>query len=285
MLRKRENELIRIKAERRRLSGTADLSIGPVSMETEVSTVAALRIAVAERERSIVALQLVKEQLNQRVDAADVKLAELEVKLRDRDITLENIKDELSLRPSVAEFRERGYRIEELELDLAERVTKAKEAYDVNRLRRHYDTKELIRRDKENARLGLKVIDSLPLHTLREVAREACRQLGVSDIGEIGPSIAKLTKVILAVPRLSDFANRICTSVLQGLSEEEVVINPTHESLETAAKQVENLSELRRAVLQEFVDPGEQRSATNDEIIYRLRIRMDGIDPFKQTNE
>ncbi len=279
MLRQRENELIRIKAESRRLSGTADLSIGPVSAEAEVGTVALLRTAVDEREREIVAIQLVKWQLKQRVDAADAKLAELEVKLRDKDITLENVKEELSQLPSVAEFRERGYRIEELELDLAEHVTKTKEAYDVNRLRRHFDTKELIRRDKENARLGLKVIDSLPLHTLREVAREACRQLGASDIGEIGPSIAKLTKVVLAVPRLSDFASKICTSVLQGLSEEGVVLNPSHESLETVVKQVQKLSELHHAVVEELLGPGEQRSASIDEIICRLKILMKRVDP------
>ncbi len=280
MLRQRENELIRIKAESRRLSGTADLSIGSVPVEAEVGTVAALRTAVDERDRAIVALQLVKGQLNQRVDASDAKLAELEVKLRDKDIALENMKEELYQRPSVAEFRERGYRIEELELDLAERVTKAKEAYDVNRLRRHYDTKELIRRDKENARLGLKVIDSLPLHTLREVAREACRQLGVSDIGEIGPSIAKLTKVVLAIPRLSNFASKICTCVLEGgLSEEGAVINPSHGSLETAVKQVQKLSELHHAILQELLGPGEQRSASIDEIICRLRIRTKRADP------
>ncbi len=285
MLRQRENELIRIKAVSRRSSGTADLSIGVVPVEAEVGTVAALRTVVCERDREIVALQLVKRQLIERVDASDAKLAELEVKLRDKDMALENMKQELSLRPSVAEFSERGYRIEELELNLAERVTKAREAYDVNRLRRHYDTKELIRRDKENAKLGLKVIDSLPLHTLREVAKEACRQLGVSDTGEIGPSIAKLTKVVLAIPRLSDFASKICTCVLEdGLSEEGSVINPTYGSLETAIKKVQNLSELHHAILQELLGPGEQRSASIDEIICRLRIltkRAAGLEADK----
>ncbi len=261
------------------MSGTADLSIGPVSLDAEIDTVASLRTAVAEREREIVALQLVKGKLEQRGDAADAKLAELEAKLRDKVIALENVKDELFQRPSVAEFRERGYRIEELELKLAERVTKTREAYNVNRLRKHYDTKELIQRDKENARLGLKIIDSLPLHTLREVTREACRQLGVSDIGEIGPSIAKLTKVVLAVPRLSDFASKICTSVLQGMSEEGVALNRSRESLESVVKEVQKLSEVHRAVIEELLGPGEQRSVSMDEIMFRLKLCRKRDDP------
>jgi hypothetical protein len=95
-------------------------------------------------------------------------------------------------------------------------VEAASEQEDVRELRRHMGTKAMIDDDKKNHRLRLERLDAVPREITREILKEACRELEVSDATLIAPCIRKMSKAMLLLPRLEKFINEVCGFVFKG---------------------------------------------------------------------
>ena len=136
-----------------------------------------------------------------------------------------NLRLEIDSRPSVQDWRTSQRRISFLERRLEEAEEVLNERSDAGRLRRHLhkshperngggvDTRELIARDKISHRLQLHRLEALPRETARQILQDACRELEVSDVSLIAPSIRKMAKVMEAVPRMEGFIRDVCSFV------------------------------------------------------------------------
>ena len=98
----------------------------------------------------------------------------------------------------------------ELESKLHDVIMMRKEAAEVASWRKHLSTSDRIKVDKRNHQLGLWIIESIPTAVVKEVLQAACRELDISDISELQPSIAKLKAVVRSVPRMETFIARLC---------------------------------------------------------------------------
>ena len=153
------------------------------------------------------------------------KFAKLESKLSECKAALRNAQDEntnilleLNSRPTVKQYKHAQRRIDELERKLYAAVEAAREAGDVRELRRQAGTKELISADKANHRLRLERLDAVPREVTKEILKQACRELEISDATLIAPCIRKMSKAMLLLPRLEGFVNNVCTFVLSRAS-------------------------------------------------------------------
>jgi hypothetical protein len=93
---------------------------------------------------------------------------------------------------------------------------------------------------------------------------------------QVGPGIAKLTKVVMAVPRLSSFAEAICECLYEDAGDEAGVELPPPEerTLEGAAMVVQALVELRGSLLQELARrPTRQGRGAESDAGLRRQVR------------
>jgi len=88
-----------------------------------------------------------------------------------------------------------------------------KETSEIESWRKHLNTRDRIKADRRNFELGLYLIDSLPKAVMKEALQTVCRELNISDISEIKPSLDKLKAVIKTVPRMEKFISEVCTFV------------------------------------------------------------------------
>eukprot|EP00941_MAST-03F_sp_MAST-3F-sp1_P000472 g472.t1 len=119
------------------------------------------------------------------------------------------LQDQLTIRPSSKQWREAQRKIKQLErrCELNEQISM--EASD--EFRKHAGTLALIRRDKEAKRLQLHRLHDLPGDEARDILRDICRKLQLSDVSLILPAIERMECVIMAVPRMEAFVREVCT--------------------------------------------------------------------------
>lgn len=123
---------------------------------------------------------------------------------------VENLRLELEARPSARQWADKQRELQDAENKLHDLVMMRGEAAELAAWRKHLSTSDRIKVDKRNHELGLWLIDSLPKAVTKEVLQTVCRELDVTDVSEIQPSIAKLKAVVKAVPRMERFITQVC---------------------------------------------------------------------------
>ena len=144
---------------------------------------------------------LLKEQFRARLD-----------ELREE---IENLRLELEARPSMRQWSEKQRELQEAEEKLHDLTLMRGEAAELAAWRKHLSTRDRIKVDKKNHELGLWLLDSLPKVVTKEVLQGVCRELDVSDVSEVVPSIVKLKTVVHAVPRMERFISQVCGYLFQ----------------------------------------------------------------------
>ncbi|CAM9328339.1 unnamed protein product, partial [Choristocarpus tenellus] len=166
-LREKENTILR-----HRLG--PDWHPSPGDKESEVSGIDFLpgdiRDRLAEGERSLRIMRQRETRAQERCakmqqDANDSNQRVLEVQQE----TLVNLELELKSRPSLRNWRSCQKRIQDLETQLSQAKTQAREAANVKELRRWVDTRELMRQDRVNYKLKLDKLDDLPTAVMKQV--------------------------------------------------------------------------------------------------------------------
>ena len=186
--------------------GDADESVTTNKSETA----AAMYIKIKEQQRKIEQLQhkcaVFK---SNEMDSAQLmeKLKERNEELREE---LENVRLEMDTRPTIKQWKEKQKEVTDLENKMHDFVMKRGETAELEAWKKHMSVTDKIRVDKKNHELGLWVLDSLPTAVTKEVLQGVCRELDVSDVSDIQPSIGKLKAVVKAVPRMEKFITQIC---------------------------------------------------------------------------
>ena len=75
------------------------------------------------------------------------------------------------------------------------------------------DTSQMVRKDRENHRLKLHLLDGQSRGQSIELLKTICRTLGIGGDGllfKIQPTIERIQQVVLAVPRMQTFVREIC---------------------------------------------------------------------------
>ena len=70
-------------------------------------------------------------------------------------------------------------------------------------------TKERIKQDRDNQRLGLSKIQRMSHSHLVGTVQSICRQLNVSNAAAIETALSKLLKAMQVVPQLEEFVSRV----------------------------------------------------------------------------
>jgi len=123
---------------------------------------------------------------------------------------IENLRLELETRPSARQWADKQRELQDAENKLHDLVVMRGEAAELAAWRKHLSTSDRIKVDKRNHELGLWLLDSLPKAVAKEVLQTVCRELDVSDVSDIQPSLAKLKAVVKAVPRMERFISQVC---------------------------------------------------------------------------
>lgn len=151
-------------------------------------------------------------------DALAVRVQQLETDVEEKNQQLQRLEDErenllleLQSRPTAKALRERERRIAELESKLHDALTGQQRQAEVNGWKKHLSTSERIARDRLNHELGLNKLEDLPTEMMKEVLRDLCRELQLSDISELAPAVRKLKAVVRTVPRMERFINDVCS--------------------------------------------------------------------------
>jgi cell fate (sporulation/competence/biofilm development) regulator YmcA (YheA/YmcA/DUF963 family) len=126
---------------------------------------------------------------------------------------IENLRLELDSRPTVRAFAQKQKEVQELESRLHDVIMMRKEAAEVASWKKHLSTSDRIKADKRNHQLGLWIIESIPSTVVKELLQAACRELDISDVSELQPSIEKLKLAVTAIPRMEAFITRLCNFV------------------------------------------------------------------------
>ena len=163
-----------------------------------------------EQEQENRALQLKEASFGRKLEKLEDKLKEAKDELSVLSDEKANLLLELKARPTVKEYKASERRIDELERKLYAAVEAAQESADVRELRKHMGTKSLIEQDKGNHRLRLDRIDAIPREISKEILKQTCRELEISDVTLIAPCISKMSKAMLLLPRLERFVNDVC---------------------------------------------------------------------------
>ena len=128
---------------------------------------------------------------------------------------LENLRLEMENRPTPRAWAEKQKELREVEDKLHDLVMMRGEAAELAAWKKHMSVSDRIKVDKRNHELGLWVLDSLPTAVTKEVLQSVCRELDVSDVSEVQPSLAKLKAVVKAVPRMERFIAQVCSFLFE----------------------------------------------------------------------
>ena len=156
-------------------------------------------------------------QYQKQAKATNAELDSMREQLEAQSSEVENVRLELGSRPSLKMWNASKTRIKQLEEKLSEAMQRARDATDMQDLRKHMSTKALMELDKDNHRLQLYRIDQLSHEVMKEALRSACRALQITDVSLIAPSITKMTHVVSMLPRLERFARQVCDAVMKPL--------------------------------------------------------------------
>ena len=127
--------------------------------------------------------------------------------LRDEN---DNLKLELESRPTVRKLKQKELEIENLESKLQDLIMLRGESAEISSWRKHLQTSERIKIDKRNHELGLWLIEALPKTIMKETLQAVCRELDVTEVSEIQPSLTKLKAAVRVIPRMESFITKIC---------------------------------------------------------------------------
>ena len=121
-----------------------------------------------------------------------------------------NLRLELESRPQVRDIRRAQRRIHLLERKIKEVVEDREDEREADDLRRFTDTRELIRRDKENHRLKLHRLVGLSAAPQLTSFKQCAVFLGINESSQVAPAVQKMQTVVLAVPRMQSFIAQVC---------------------------------------------------------------------------
>eukprot|EP00466_Bigelowiella_natans_P013313 jgi/Bigna1/75376/fgenesh1_pg.34_\ len=127
---------------------------------------------------------------------------------REENMELREENARLRERPTLNDFQKAQRMIFKLQQKLNEEGQIKKAA------RLYKDTRELVRIDKLNHRLGLEVIESIPRPNLVLYLQEICRELQIPSPDHIVPTVQKMSKVMQAIPGMESFIRLVCQSVV-----------------------------------------------------------------------
>lgn len=119
---------------------------------------------------------------------------------------IENLRLQLDSRPTVRQWTQAQRERESLEERLHDLILLRGESSEIAMWRKHLSTSDRIKVDRRNHELGLWLLDSLPKTTMKEVLQAVCRELDITEISEIQPSLVKLKAVVKAVPRMERYS-------------------------------------------------------------------------------
>ncbi|ETV66416.1 hypothetical protein, variant [Aphanomyces astaci] len=198
-----------------------------------------LEAARLEQEQSARKLRQQEALIQDKVAKIDADLRaskQVVADLRDENA---NLHLEVQSRPSIRDYKATQRRVMLLERQLHDQQVAVTHANTLDDLRQYMGTAELIYRDKQNAKLHLNRLSTLPKEACLEVMQDICRQLDLTDVTMIGPSVAKLISVVHAVPRMEKFIRDVCACVQPSAAIEKVV--PTLTKWKQNLDQLESL--------------------------------------------
>ena len=134
---------------------------------------------------------------------------------------MDNLRIELTSRPSVKQWHQKQAEAREAEDKLHDLIVMRKESSELQSQRKHMSSKEKMSVDKRNYEMGLWVLDSLPGEVAKEALKAVCRELGLNDISEVQPALLKLKTVVGAVPRMERFITQVCSFIFRCEEESE----------------------------------------------------------------
>ncbi len=256
-----ENELDVLKSQNRQLNEALRDHENALSGSKEASLTAKENALLAKAHNLEAEQEASRQAMEDRERAVVTKLAKLEQELIDAQAEkvgllshIENLKMELSSRPTMRDWKACQRQISKLELQLhtavealeAEELQDAREngIYALPRNgragarhmglsarervellasraqqeqvenKRKASTIELIRRDKQVHRLGLDKLTAIPKSTAHQILQEVCRILELSDVDMISPALQKLCWVVRAMPKMEQFVKQVSSFVL-----------------------------------------------------------------------
>ena len=164
-----------------------------------------------EHQRAAAALRKREEAMVAKMAKVERQVSDASDRIADLEEENTNLRMELDSRPTPREWRALQRRCDGLRERLGtteERLESTRERED---LRRYMDTRELMRRDKADARLDLSRLDyDVPRQALAAVLKSVCRVLNLRDLALVEPSVRRLQRVVLAVPRMERFIKDVC---------------------------------------------------------------------------
>lgn len=129
--------------------------------------------------------------------------------------TIDNLRIELESRPTQRMLKQKQKEIDELENRIHDIIMKRGETAEISAWKKHLETSERIKVDKRNHELGLWLLENLPRTVMKETLQGVCRELDLSEVSEIIPTILKLKAVVQAVPRMEKFISSTCQFIFE----------------------------------------------------------------------
>ncbi|KDO23677.1 hypothetical protein SPRG_11125 [Saprolegnia parasitica CBS 223.65] len=204
-------------------------------------------VARREQERAASMLRQRESRIQDQIGTIEAELRHTKASLKELQDENANLHLEVESRPTIPAFKAAQRRIHQLERQLADHKLAMDEAKDLDELRKHTGTAALIQRDRLNAKLALNRLNALPRETAVEIVKEVCRELDLSDVTLIVPSLRKLCVVVQAVPRMERFIRDV-TAVVGGVALEAVV--PSLQKMQAELQELATLRSFRQAILQ-----------------------------------
>ena len=150
---------------------------------------------------------------------------EYERKLAEKERARENLAEEISSlifelesRPSLREFQSARKQIDVLEKQLhsqAEELISGPAEPEPAPENAPVSVKQKAKRDREVYRLQLHRAEKIPHTALVHLVQDACVRLDLSDPFALPAAVAKLLRVVAAVPRMENFIGSVCEVVLR----------------------------------------------------------------------
>ena len=124
---------------------------------------------------------------------------------------------ELVTRPTVKQWTSKLRELSESEGKRLDLVAIRRESLEVlaereRENKRHMSVHQQVLTDKRNDQSDLWVLDSLSSEHTKNALKAVCRELGLTDVGDIQPSLIKLKAVVGAVPRMERFITQVQSS-------------------------------------------------------------------------
>ncbi|CAK4656342.1 unnamed protein product [Aphanomyces euteiches] len=183
---------------------------GGINIKDHDSLLHRLEQARFEQEQVTKQLRLQERSIHEKMKNIEAELQQSKQVIQELREENSNLHLEVEARPTIRDYKATQRRALLLERQLSSQTLAMKEANNIEELRKYIGTAELIRRDKTNAKLQLNRLNTLPKDTCVEIIQDICRQLELTDITLIGPSVAKMISVqaLKAIEELVEFESQ-----------------------------------------------------------------------------